>query len=79
MLKDVGKGAGREPLDLLQRALSKQTRVARRMYCLIRVRAGWPQAEGDKALDHILVWHSMPFICSHTLASTCWPPLWLQP
>lgn len=71
MLKDVGKGAGRKPLDLLQRA--KPTRVARRMYCLIRVGGvGWPRAEGDKALDHILVWHSMPFICCYTLASVCW-------
>lgn len=70
MLKDVEKGAGREPVDLLQRV--KQTRVARRMYCLIIVRVGWPRAEEDKALDHILVWHSRPFVCSHTLASVCW-------
>lgn len=70
MLKVVEKGAGREPVDLLQRA--KQTRVARRMYCLIIVRVGWPRAEEDKALDHILVWHSRPFVCSHTLASVCW-------
>lgn len=70
MLRDVGKGAGREPLDLLQRA--KKTRVARRMYCLLRVGAGCPRTEGDKTLDHILVWHSMPCICSHTLTSVCW-------
>ena len=70
MLRDVGKGAGREPLDLLQRA--KKTRVAKRMYCLIRVGASCPQTEGDKTLDHILVWRSMPCICSHTLASVCW-------